>query len=532
MDQEQGTRFKHDIDVFQKWVDSKHYQDRLDERLRVVTSCDQSKQSQQLTYDLCKDDPIFFIETFGWTYDPRPQHKPNNLPFILFDYQKETILWMVRKIQNGEDGLIEKSRDMGVTWLFVWVFFWFWRFSDSFSGLIGSYKESLVDNRTKDSMFGMLDYCLENMPKWLLPKRFKPKDHRQKLKLINPETFNLISGDTMNPDFSRGSRKNVVFMDEGATWEYFKEAWESAGDTTPCRLTCSTPKGRNQFAILRESGIDVNTIHWRKHPLKDEGWYEFQKERRTDEEVAQELDISYQRSQEGRVYPEWDKVEWGNFPYDPNMPLYVGWDFGATDDTAIIWFQDDLKGKIRIIDYYSNHGKTIAFYVPFITGVMPSEDYQYSKADAKVIEDHKGWKHAIHFGDPSGRFTQQVTNKSVIDVLKEFGIHVNFKEEAKDFQTRKTKTKLLLRQTVIDDNPRNKELSAAIENASYPKVRKGGGEEIRSIKPAHNWTSHARSALEYFAVNFDSLKARKHTVYDKFKPKQGTKIRVKKTLGY
>ena len=522
---QQATLFQHDKKLFDEWIHSDEYQTKLDERLRITDACERSKEAQVLTYSLCKEDPIFFIENFGWTYDPRPQHEPNHLPFILFDYQKEIILWLLKHIREGEDGLLEKSRDMGVTWLFIWTTYWFWRFEDSFSGLIGSYKEALVDNRTKDSMFGMLDYCLENTPKWMMPARFKFKDHRQKLKLVNPENNNLIAGDTMNPDFSRGSRKNFVFMDEGASWEYFREAWESAGDATPCRLTCSTPKGRNQFALLRESGIDVKTIHWMEHPFKDEAWYEAQKERRTDEEVAQELDISYQRSQEGRVYPEWDNVEWGSYPYEEGLPLYISWDFGKTDDTAIIWFQDDGE-KIRIIDAYSNRGRTIDFYVPFVKGVMPINTVGYTKKDLQIVEDHNGWGTATHFGDPAGRFTNQVVNKSVMDVLKEYGIHVSFREEGKDFQSRKTETKILLKNTIVHDTPRTKELGFAIENAQYPQVRRGGGEEIQSIKPKHDWTSHFRSALEYFAVNYNAYKGRTTKVYDKFPVKPKNRIKV------
>lgn len=525
---ETNLLFEHDKKLFEQWRSSEYYNEKIKQRVKVVDACNRANDARVITKQLCKEDPIFFIEMFGWTYDPRPQHSPNNLPFILFDYQKDVIFWLVKHIKEGEDGLIEKSRDMGVTWIAMWTFYWMWLFSDSFSALVGSYKESLVDNRTRDSMFGMLDYCIENTPKWMLPKRFKFKDNRQKLKLINPETFNIISGDTMNPDFSRGSRKSVVFMDEGASWEYFRDAWEAAGDTTPCRLTCSTPKGRNQFSLLRDSNIGVNTIHWSLHPLKDKEWYEYQKIRRTNEEIAQELDISYHRSQEGRVYPEWDEVQWGKYPYDDSLPLYVSWDFGQTDDTALIWFQEDEERKVRIIDAYANRGKTIDFYIPFVTGAMPAEYSMYSKRDYDIIQSHMGWRAAMHFGDPAGRNVNQVTNKSVLDVLKDYGIHVNFRKEAQDFQTRKTETKLLLKKLTVNDIENVKELSVAIENASYPMVRSGGAEEVRSIKPAHNWTSHYRSSLEYFAVNYNYLRRRTYAVKDKF-PKRENRNRA---VGY
>ena len=506
---------------FQKWLNSSDYQERLTQRLKINDSCLRNKESQILTKQLCAEDPIFFIENFGWTFDPRMEHAPNNLPFIMYPYQKEIVMKIVSHIRNGEDLVIEKSRDMGATWLFIYVFYWFWLFGDAFSGLLGSYKEVLVDNRTKDSLMGMIDYAMDSTPKWMMPRRFKPKDHRQKLKLVNPENYNIIAGDTMNPDFGRGSRRTVVFLDEGASWEYFREAWESCGDVTPCRLTVSTPKGRNAFALLRESGIDVLTIHWRQHPMKDEDWYEFEKSRRSDEEVAQELDISYHRSQEGRVYPEWDLIEWGSYSYDEQLPLYVSWDFGLSDDTAMIWFQSDYTGRIRIIDAYSNRGKTIEFYIPFVTGVISSDrDFRYTPRDLKMIENHKAWKQGTHFGDPAGRFLNQVTNTSVMDVLRQNGIIVNFREEAKDFQTRKSATKILLKRTLANKNDGVKELGLSIENAKYPMVRRGGQDQVRSQKPAHDWTSHYRSALEYFAVNYERYGNRSRGVRDKFPRKE------------
>ncbi len=495
------------------------YQEKLLQKLKIVDSCERSAESRSITFEICKEDAVFFIENFLWTYDPRPGHDPHHFPFILFDFQRDAVHWIINKIKNGEDGLMEKSRDMGATWLFMSVLLWFWRFDPSFSATIGSYKEKLVDDRTLDSLYGKIDYQLNSLPKWLIPARFKFKDHRQSMKLVNPENQNLIMGDSMNPDFSRGSRKNVVFLDEGASWEYFREAWESAGDSTPCRITCSTPKGRNAFAIQRESGIDVLTLHWSKHPFKDKEWYDFECERRTDEEIAQELDISYNKSQEGRVYPEWDDVQHGSYPYDPQYPLYVSWDFGFTDDTALIWWQTVPNSNIRIIDCYSNHGKIIDFFVPFITGITPSDTRLYSKRDFKIIESHKGWKPAIHFGDPAGRFTNQVTNQSVMDVLKQYGIHVNFSEEAKDFQTRKTAAKILMRTLVVNINDNTNEMDAAMQNASYPKIRKGGSEQIRSLKPSHDWSSHYRSSFEYFAVNNNRFSARRK-IYDKFAKKE------------
>lgn len=523
------SRFDYERQKFLDYQNTKEYKEKLIKRLQINESCNKNESSRVYAYALCKKDPIFFIENFGWTFDPRPEHEPHNLPFFLFEYQKQYITWLVNHVREGKDGLVEKSRDMGVSWLTDYVIYWLWLFDEGFNGLIGSRKEDLVDNRTRDSLFGMIDYAIHNTPAWLLPARFNFNKHRQHLKLTNPENYNLISGESMNEDFSRGARKKVIFFDEAAFWDYGREAWESAGDTTPCRIAISTPNGYNWFALLKESGIDTMTLHWKLHPFKDAAWYDYQKERRTEEEIAQEIDISYNRSLTGRVYPEWGDVKFGEYLYDPDLPLYVSWDFGQTDDTAMIWWQDDYRsGVLRIIDSYANRGKTIDFYIPFVTGQVPSDSYKYSRKDLQCIEYHKAWKKGTHFGDPAGKFTNQVTNKSVMDVLSSHGIYVNFKEDAIDFQTRKTASKLIMRNLVVNETERTKYLSTCMYNASYPQVRNSGVDAVKSVKPKHDWTSHFRSAFEYFAVNFKQHNNTKRA-RDKFPTRQLTRTKI---LGY
>lgn len=528
------------IKLFHDYQRTDEYQKKLIQRLQINDACSRKAEARAITWNLCArpDNPaegaIFFIENFGWTFDPRPQAHPNNLPFILFDYQKDAIRHLMDAIDNGHDCLIEKSRDMGVTWIVVWLFLWYWLFRDGTSLLMGSYKEKLVDDRTDDSLFGRLDYSVTNLPIWLLPKGFKKEKHRTQMKLVNPVNNNLISGDTMNPDFGRGSRKTAIFFDELGSWDYAQDAWAACGDVTACRIANSTPKGMNYYAKLRNSGIDVLTLHWRRHPLKDEEWYEFEKQRRTEEEVAQELDISYDKSQEGRVYPEWNEnnVTTGDFDYDEGLPLYVGWDFGNTDDTAIIWAQPDRDG-LRIIDTYRNSGKTIDFYVPFITGIFPSDGYQYTKKDMEVVDAHKYWKRGTHFGDPAGRFVNAVTNTTVLDVLRQNGIIVNFRDEWKEFQKRKTAAKLLIRDGILlNKNERTDYFSMCINQSSYPKVRSEGVAEVRSVKPKHDYTSHYRSAFEYLALGLSEFKTSKGKPYDKFSRKPNPLQKKRKSVSY
>lgn len=514
---------------WEEYVASTQYQDLLRKRIQVNDACYRYPEARKRIYNSLAingkpeemaEACITFIEMFGFTFDPRPQAAPHHLPFLMFPYQKDTVLWLIEKIEGGQDGLIEKSRDMGVSWILVYVCLWYWLYRDGTNILLGSYKEDLVDNRTKDSLFGMMDYALESLPRWMYPKGFNKDKHRNHLKLVNPMNWNQVTGDTMNPDFGRGSRKTVILFDELASWDYAKDAWEAAGDSTTCRIGNSTPKGYNFFAMLRESGLALLTLHWQKHPLKDDNWYEFEKKRRSEEEVAQELDINYNKSQVGRVYPEWSEptIEFGNFPYEPSWPLYIFWDYGKTDDTAIIWMQKNQNNaKVRIIDTYCSSAKNIDFFVPFITGIIGENSHLYTAEDLKIITDHKRYKRATHFGDPAGRFVNAVTNQTVFSVLRDNGIIVNFRDAWKYFSERKVAARdLILRGIEINSNPRTRYFNVCMTNASYPKTRSGGVEQIRSVEPKHDYTSHYRSAFEYGALGLREITRAYNTVYDKF----------------
>lgn len=516
--------------VFRDYMNSPEMQEKLLQRLKINDATGRNAEARAMTYELCRrdDNPaegcIFFIENFGWTFDPRKEVK--DIPFILFEFQREGIRELIDHIDNGRDLFLEKSRDMGITWVVTWVFIWYWLFRDGSNLLLGSYKEKLVDDGTDDSLFGRLDASIRSLPKWLLPKGYNHKKHRTKLKIVNPVNNNLLAGDTMNPDFGRGSRKTAIFFDELGFWDYGKDAWSTCGDTTACRIANSTPNGYNFYGQLRNTGIDIFTMHWSQHPLKDQLWYAFECTRRSEEEVAQEIDISYNKSQEGRVYKEWNEqyVNFGVYEYNPTLPLYVAWDFGKEDHTTMIWAQPQ-DGELNIIDTYTKNGENIDFFVPFVTGVIPSEEhlnYRYTKYDLELIESHRHWKRGIHFGDPAGKNRNQVNDATVLSVLREHGIVVNFNESWKPFQNRKRAVKQVIREGVnVNKNDRTDYFASCIEQSAYPKVRQEGLETLKTVKPKHDWTSHYRSAFEYLALGLEDFTNRRTTPRDKFKKGSG-----------
>ena len=463
---------------------------------------------------------IIWSQIFGYVNSPKTKNK--HLPLILFPYQKNTVRQLVLNIERGSDCLIEKSREMGVSWLVLFVFMWYWMFRPGSNFLLGSYKEKLVDDGTIDSMFGKIRYILDGLPKWILPKGFKRKDHDNKMKLHNPQLDNYITGDTMNPNFGRGARKTGIFFDELGFWDYGKAAWESSSETTDCRIGNSTPNGYNYYKMLIDSGLDKIRLHWSEHPLKDSLWYKYKKMKETKEAVAQEIDISYDASRVGVIYADWQqRVQKGVYPYDPSLPLYVAWDFGNADGTAMIWVQV-MDGRLVIIDaFYKKGVKLIDFFVPLVTGRVLSEyQYAYTEEEMRMINEHATWKQAIHFGDPAGNQKHQNQNFSVIETLGSHGIKVNVDYARNTHNARQSDAqKLIMRGVYLHKNEQTQWLDISMLNYSFSSTNVEGVKQVKSnASPKHDQYSHMATAFEYLAVGLMNMPDKKKSrVADKFK---------------
>lgn len=285
----------------------RNYEQNLDFRLKLAVKCAKDEDARALLYQLCKDDILFWVNTFCMTYNPRKT--PSTIPFITYEYEDKLIRDLVEKVRKQEDILIDKSRDMGVTWCVLLVYTWFWQFGGEGNDfLVGSRKEQYIDVMgNMDTLLEKVRFLIRNQPKWMRPKGFDFKTHSNYLKIVNPDSKSTITGEATNNNFSRGGRRRSIFMDEFAFWECDEAAWRASADSTNCRIVVSTPFGlNNKFAELRHGGhIDVRSLHWRLHPEKDQAWYDAECKRRNHDkvEIAQELDINYEGSDVGVLFP-------------------------------------------------------------------------------------------------------------------------------------------------------------------------------------------------------------------------------------
>lgn len=289
-------------------------------RDQLITACEKDPQLAADVVGLCSKDIVWCFNTLFWTFDPR---RPSSArPFILWPYQVELIRKLEDNYKAKKDLLIEKSRDMGATWIMLSWLFWHWRFEPGFQALIGSRLEELIDKRGDlASHFERLRWMARHMPAWWLPKGFDLSKHAAYLQIVNHENGCAILGQAVTNEFSRQGRYNICAVDEFAFTESAEDAWRGMADSSPMRIVLSSPKGLgNKFATLRRSStIEVVTLHWSKHPEKSKGlycpkhgtpapasclwpsckvrstWYDGEYERRKSDlrDIASELDIDY-----------------------------------------------------------------------------------------------------------------------------------------------------------------------------------------------------------------------------------------------
>lgn len=300
-----------------------------------------------------RTNPVDFVNDWGMTFDPRNAEigLQTVVPFLLFKKQEEFVLWLVERWRGREDGLTEKSRDMGVSWLCVAVAVWMWRFYEGVVIGFGSRKEEYVDKiGDPKSLFWKIRQFIALLPKEFRPAGYEENKHAPHMRIINPASGSAIVGEA-GDNIGRGNRTSIYFKDESAFYEHPEAIDAALSQTSNCKIDISTPNGNgNPFFRKRHAGkIPVFSFHWTQDPRKDEEWYRRQKELLDTVIVAQEIDIDYNAS----VADAWitgDSVSEAQRKGPADVQAIGCWIVGVDaahfgDDESILHFR---KGRLNL----------------------------------------------------------------------------------------------------------------------------------------------------------------------------------------
>ena len=279
------------------------------ERLRLLDSLktDADREAERVR----AQDTVYWVQCYAWGYDPRSALKV--VPFYPYPRQIDYLRWLDETVLARQtSGVVEKSRDEGAT---VGALDWCvhkWLTISGFSAFLVSATEDLVDtSKDLNTLFEKVRFQLRLTPSWMLPKGFDLRRDLPYMNIANPETGATIGGGAPTVSVGRQRRASVVLADEFQSWPNGGFQQNTAlSQTSYSVIKLGTPLGTlNQYyKDTHADDANVFVLDWHDNPVKDHRWYAalpfgYVGPRMTQQEIAQEVDRSYEASQPGRVWP-------------------------------------------------------------------------------------------------------------------------------------------------------------------------------------------------------------------------------------
>jgi len=291
--------------------------DEYARRARLWQACNDASERRAKALGLAKEDVVWFINNWVFGYDPRNAGTPfpAKVPFVLRPKQEEMVEWLEDLESDAQNGLIEKSRSEGATFVSLAYGLHHWLFVDGFSMAVGSRKLDLVDKSGNlDSLLPKFRYMLYNLPTWMQPHGFVPDEHDNFCRITNPKIESSIKGEA-GANMGRGGRSTFYLVDEWAHVQQQQSVNAAIGDNARFHVKLSTPSGsQDMMQTEKHSGrYRVFRLHWQDNPVKNYTakaggeviypWYEKQKADKDPVSLAQEVDIDYGAAAENVVIP-------------------------------------------------------------------------------------------------------------------------------------------------------------------------------------------------------------------------------------
>ena len=261
-----------------------------------------------------------------------------DVPFILYDFQRDWLKWVDWLRESRKNGLVEKARDMGASYLAIIYDVHAWLFEPGYKAGWGSYKQEKVDRRgDMDSMFEKARHLISKLPSWMIPDGFSvggPYDNF--MRLTNPATGATITGE-VGDNVGRGGRNTRYTLDEFAFFQRPELTEKGVSQNAPCIVYQSTVNGMGNLFYKKRMSMDdkqIFVMDWRLHPLKDDAWYAEQKKKLDSITLAQEVDRDYSASVEGLLIPAVWVQSAVELEIEESGPVVAGLDVGETSDPS------------------------------------------------------------------------------------------------------------------------------------------------------------------------------------------------------
>lgn len=285
----------------------------LEWRTKLLQKAEKDTGLQRELCAASRDSLLFWVNAFGFTFKLRESDATGHskqldnphLPCVTWAIQDDHLLAIEDAINAGYDLLTDKSREMGASWNHIFALEHQFLFRPDSLFLEMSRTEEYVDKANNPKcLFWKHRYIRRWLPEWMLPPITDVTLH-----FANLLNGSRIDGESTNSNAASGDRRRAVLLDEFAKVEQGTKIRTATADVSSCRLINSTPAGAGtEYSKWKKSGqIKVFVLPWWEHPDKGVGryvtqdevtkawkirspYYDYEAERRSPQEMAQELD--------------------------------------------------------------------------------------------------------------------------------------------------------------------------------------------------------------------------------------------------
>jgi hypothetical protein len=295
----------------------------LEYRVKLLEEAEGDPELQASLMSLCSQSILFWVNSFVYTFHQfdvevegtRHMAEDADVPFVTWEIQDELLRLLVKHLYDPDmkdrDILINKSRDMGASWICTVFMHWLWLFRPDSQLLELSRTEPYVDQAgNMKALFQKHDYINQWLPDWMVPPDCLPgQKNRTKLHLHNSWNGSNIDGESTTKHAASGDRRLVILLDEFSKVEHGREMRSATRDAGLMRIVNSTVAGPGtEYSKWKNSGqIKTFPLMWWDHPDKGRGrhavqdavtgawkirspWYDNESGIRSPQEMAREID--------------------------------------------------------------------------------------------------------------------------------------------------------------------------------------------------------------------------------------------------
>jgi hypothetical protein len=239
-------------------------------RQALLAECEKSPKLRRAVKLACSEDIFFFIFAFGWQFNPKALDGQEIGPFLPWNCQMKAVRKILELVTLRKDGVLDKSRDMGASWLFLFILFWLSLFKKWHTSGIVSKDEDAVDAKSEDSLFWKLQFIYDRLPKWL-----RGTVTRRKMYMKFEETNSSIGGEASTANAFVSGRKAVVFVDEFSLIKDGNLVLSRTKAVANARFFNGTYRGAQGcfYDIAKNPFFQKVGLHWTRHPWKNQGLY-------------------------------------------------------------------------------------------------------------------------------------------------------------------------------------------------------------------------------------------------------------------